>query len=229
MPFLAPLAPLATSLGAGVGLSALGNLIAGHPKSTGPEQSVLNADQNAINLQQGNAGQLIPQGQNLLGMGSQAYQPVLNYWSSLLSGNRGAMTSALAPEIGLINQGYNTAAQTSPTPPPRGGPRADILSNMPFQRQGAITNLFQTLRPQAAQGLAGLGQSLTGAGSNVLGQATNALYGSTGAGNSCLQQQAALRNQAMQQGRSIGSGLFSIFQQYGQPALAQQFPTIFGN
>ena len=221
------LAPMGAALGAGVGLSALGNLL-GRPKTTGTEQAVLNADQGTINTQQANAANLIPQGNNLIGMGSQAFQPALNYYSSILSGNKGAIGSALAPEIGQINQGFNTAAQTSSVLTPRGGPRADILSQQPFARQGAISTLFQQARPAAAQALGGLGTATTGAGSNILGQATNALYGSTVAGNSILQQQESLRQQAIKQGQDIGSGLFGTFKTYGMPALAKQWPSIFG-
>jgi hypothetical protein len=225
MPFLAPLGIAAAG---SIGSSLIGGLFNKPAKPTALQQGVLGADQNTMATQQANAGSLIPQGQNLLGMATQGYQPVTDYYSKILSGNQGAMASALAPEIGQINRGFNTAQQTSATLTPRGGPRADIAGDQTFARQGAITNLFQTARPQAAQGLLSTAQSAAGAGSNILGQATNALYGSTVAGQSILGQQQQAVDLAAKQGQAIGGGLFSMFQQYGMPALQKQFPGLFG-
>jgi hypothetical protein len=199
---MAALIPLLTSIGGSVGSSLLGKLFGGSPQTTPAQQQVINS-----NLQTQNTERAA--GTNLLGLGQQFAAQPLNYWSSLLSGNRGLATSALAPEIQQIGQGYQTAANTSAALMPRGGVRADVLGNMPFQQQRDISTLFQTLRPQAAQ-------QLSGGAANLLSMGTNALYGSTAAGQGILNQQQAAQQLAQQQGGAIGSGLFSAWQKYGQ-------------
>ncbi len=202
-------APLIGSLAS----SGLGALL-GRSSPTALEQQVLNKDAASQNLG-------FQTGQNLIGMGTGAVQQPINYWSSILSGNRGMMTSALAPEISQIGQGYQQAGRTSQALMPRGGPSAEVLGNMPFQQQRDVSTLFQQARPQAAGALANLGTGL-------LGQGANALYASTAAGRDILQQQQNLRLQQQQRGTQIGAGRFSMFQQYGMPALKKQFPNLFG-
>lgn len=201
---LGNLLKLGGNLGGQVGLSALGNKLS-QEKPNALEQGVLNNDQTAQNLG-------LSTGQNLLGMGNQAINPVLNYWSSILSGNRGLATSALAPEISRIGQGYQQAGQTSAALNPRGGTSAEFNAELPFQQQRDVSSLFQQARPQAATQMQGLGTSL-------LGQGSNALYASTAAGRDILTQQAQMRQREMERGKSTGAGLFSQFQQYGSPIL----------
>ena len=207
------LAPLGISMAGSVGSSLLGGAL-GKASPTPMEQNVLAKDQATQNLQYGT-------GQNLIGMGTGAVQQPLNYWANILSGNKGLATSALAPDISRIGQGYQQAASTSAALMPRGGPRADVLANMPFQQQRDVSTLFQQARPQAASQLGQLG-------SGLIGQGTNALYASTAAGRDILQQQEALRQTEAERGKGVGAGLFSQFQQFGLPAIKQKFPGLFG-
>src|SRR5438876_2875479 len=143
MPFLAPFIPLIASAGASVGSSLLGSKLAqASPRPA--EQKVQDLLGQSMQMGQQTAQQVTPQAQNLLSMGAGGYQPVLNYWSSLLSGNRGAMTGAMGPEISRIGQGYQTATNTSAALNPRGGPSASFLSELPFQHQRDVTSLLQT-------------------------------------------------------------------------------------
>lgn len=213
-------------LGASLGSSLIGGLFNSGVNSA--EKNVLNANANSIKQGQGLASSLIPQGNNLIGMGAAGLSAPMNYYSSILSNNRGGIASALAPEISRIGQGYNTASQASASLNPRSGPGASFLADLPFQQQRDVSTLLQQARPAAAQGLGQLGSAALSGGSNVLGQATNALYGSTAAGNSILQQQQNLRQFNAQRGQQIGGGLFSMFQQYGLPALTKSFPGLFG-
>lgn len=213
MPFLAPFAVPLITAGASVGSSLLGSKLSKANPSP-MEQQVL--DQNAQAQKLG-----MQTGQNLIGMGTNTLQPVLNYWSSILSGNRGAATSAMAPDIGRIGEGYQQAANTSAALQPRGGPSASFLSQMPFQQQRDVSTLLQQARPQAASTLGNMG-------AGILGQGANALYASTSAGQSILQHQADMRRIEAERGKSVGGGLFDIFTKYGMPALAAQWPDIFG-
>src|SRR5689334_2225188 len=124
MGFLAPAIPAIIGAGASIGSSLIGSKL-GNVNPTPAEQTALNltsqAQKTGINA-----------GTGLLGMGQSTIQQPLNYWSSILSGNRGAITSAMAPEISRIGQGYNQAATTSAALNPRGGPSASFLSQLPF-------------------------------------------------------------------------------------------------
>ena len=256
MPFLAAAPVLASLIGGGasIGSSIIGGKLSKakpSPLENQVNQANLNAmnqgrqlsgeltpiAKNLFNQGQGYLNQYLPQGQNLLNMGAGTYQPVLNYWSQLLSGNRAGMTSALAPEILRIGQGYDQAARTSSALMPRGGARADVLGQMPFNQQRDISTLFQQARPQAASGLLNAGNAAVGAGgdisnlglnlftgasntgSNILQNALNALYGGTAGGRDILQQQQNMRNLEVDRGNKMGAGIFDMFQRYGMPAL----------
>lgn len=221
MAFLAPLA--ATAVG-----SLFANKLA--KAGTGPtklEQPVLNQDAQAQKTGLGIGTSLAPQGQNLINMGAQGYQPVLNYWSSILSNNRGAATSALAPEISRIGQGYQSATQTSTALNPRGGTSAEFNAEAPYAQQHDVSTLLQTARPAAATSLLQGSQSATSAGAGVLSNAVSAIYGSTPAGRDILQQQQQSRAQQTQNSKSIGQGLFDLIQKYG-PQMQSKIGGLFG-
>jgi hypothetical protein len=203
---------LAAALGGSLASSGLGALL-GRYSPTPQQQQVT---QNDLTAQKTG----LQTGQNLIGMGTGAVQQPINYWSSILSGNRGLATSALAPEISQIGQGYAQAGRTSAALMPRGGPSAQVLGDMPYQQQRDVSTLFQQARPAAASALGNLG-------SGILGQGANALYASTAAGRDVLQQQQFGQQMEAQRGQGIGAGLFSQFQQYGMPALKKQFPNLF--
>lgn len=205
--------PLAGSFGLGIGSSLLGSVL-GNRSFSPMEQSILSG-----NLQAANTG--LGAGQTAIGMGLPAMRQALGYYSPIVSGNRAAMTSVLSPELAQISNAYGQAQQTSGALSPRGGPSAAFQSNLPWQQAGAVSNLFQGVRPGAAQ-------NLMGAGNQLLGQGVNALYGSTAAGRNILEAEQNLRNLSAQQGRAIGGGLFGQAMQYGMPALAKQWPNIFG-
>src|SRR5262250_996203 len=148
MPFLAPLLPILAPIGAQLGASALGSKLAGGAQTTPLQDEVFRQQLAAGQLGMQTAQGLLPQGQNLLTMGAQQMQSPMNYWSSLLSGNRGLATSALAPEISRIGQGYQQAANTSAALMPRGGPSAAFNAELPFAQQRDISTLMQQARPQ---------------------------------------------------------------------------------
>lgn len=227
MPFLAPFAPMIAAGGGSILSSLFGSKLS-NVGPTAAQQKVLDADQQNMQTGQNLGNSLIPQGQSLLSGGAQAMQQPINYWGSILSGNRALATSALAPEISRIGQGYEAANQTSANLMPRGGPSAMFNAELPYQQQRDVSNLFQMARPQAAQQMGTLGSGLLTQGSGLLGQASNSLYQATAAGRDILTQQQQMQEANRLRGEKAGGGLFSIFQQYGMPALEAQFPGIFG-
>src|SRR5213592_1781670 len=163
---MAAIAPYAIKGGIALGSSLLGSALAGRQS---PEQ------RRALQLSNQAQTQGLAAAGPLLSLAPRTYGPVMDYWSRILSGNRGEMTSALAPEIEQIGQGYGTQTQAAANLMPRGGGRATLLSQLPYQQMGDIQRLMQTARPQAAQGLLQAGQSAIQGG-------IGALYGATGAG-----------------------------------------------
>lgn len=199
-----PLIPLAIKGGLALGGSLLGNKL-GKVKPTEQETAVMNLMQQTMQ-QQGKTGQ------QLLGTGQQTINQPLNYYSRLLSGNRGDIQSMLQPELNRINEGFRNARQTSAELMPRGGARASQIGALPFQQQQAQSELMQGVRPMAAGQLGGLAGQLIQSG-------ISSINSSTAAGRSLLDQQARLREVETERGKSIGSGLFDVVQKYGFPAI----------
>lgn len=216
MPFLIP-------AGIAIGSSILGSKLA-KSKPTPLESQALGQTSQAGQLGIQTGQSLLPEsaalrqrGAGLLDTAAQTAYPTANYWSTLLSGNRAGMTSLLAPELNRQAQGYQQAAQTSAALTPRGGPRADILADQPYQQQRDASTLFQTLRPQAASGLldtsktiAGYGGQYQQAGSNLLNEAMNSIFGGQGGRNAILNEELNRRYMDRQAGASIGSTIFDI-------------------
>ncbi len=199
MPFLAPFAPALIKGGIGLGASLIGSKLAGGTPS---------GDKGILAQQRQNAQIGSDSGSQMLRLAGQSYNPVVNYWSKMLSPNRGDMTAALAPEINQISEGYGAQTRAASELMPRGGGRATLLQDLPYRQTRDTTTLLQTARPQAAKGLLDAGTSAANTG-------VNALYGSTAAGRSLLDYSAAKRASDQAMGSQIGGGLFSLLKGSG--------------
>lgn len=199
-----PLIPLAIKGGLAIGSSLLASKLGREKNSPLQEQAL----QNSLLAQKTAMGS----GTNLLGMGTNAMQTPMNYWQSVAGGNRSAATSALAPEIGRIGEGYQTAARTSSALNPRGGPSASFMSEMPFQQQRDVTSLLQGARQGAMQPLAA-------AGSQLLQQGINSITSATSANRDILASEANRKQIEMERSKSIGTGLYDLLQKFGFPAI----------
>lgn len=218
MPFIVPFLPMIAQAGMAAGGSLLANKLS-KSKPSAMEQNVLSQNAEAQKLGLDTAKTNTNSAQNLISMGTSSYQPVLNYWSSILSGNKGAVTGSMAPEISRIGEGYKAASNTSAALNPRGGPSTSFLSELPFQQQRDVTSLLQTARPTAATNLFQTGQGVAQTGTNLFSNATNALYGSTAAGRDILNSEQERKRLEAERGKAIGGGLFDLIQKYGFPAL----------
>jgi hypothetical protein len=165
---------------------------------------------------------------NYLTQASSTLQQPANYYSNILSGNRAAMMDAASPEIQNINANFNQAQRQAGQYAPMGGGRANLLAQLPLQRAGAVGNLFQTIRPQAAQGLLGVGNAqanLGGLQGNIAAQqgnigaglSTNTLSNLLSFGSGGTQTGAALANLGLNQseqqnraGAQFGGGIQNI-------------------
>jgi len=214
MPFLAPALPFLLQAGTTIGASAIANKLGGGAQTTPLQDKVFQQQLEAGKLGMDTARQLLPQGQNIIKMGTGALQQPANYWSSILSGNRGLMTSALAPEISRIGQGYQTAQNASAALMPRGGPSAEFNAELPFQQQRDISTLMQQARPQAASNLFNVGQGLGQLGQGLIGSGISSIYGATAAGRDIIQQQQQAQAAAAERGKAIGTGLFDLINKF---------------
>jgi len=166
-------------MGVRLGTGLLGNKLVGGPPGV-PDAANLLAQQ-AANAQYGRqiAGQLGPVAQQLLGGATESFSPVANMWSGLLRGGRGRLTNLLAPEIGEITDAYRAPTQAMANLQPRGGARASLMAQLPYQKARDIATLFQQIRPMAAQGLLQVGQAQAQAGGAGYQNIANLLGGSS--------------------------------------------------
>lgn len=132
-----------------------------------------------------------------------AIDPAVGYWQRLLSGSRGEMVSAAAPEISAIGEGYRGAFKSLAELSPRSGGRTALISELPFRQARDITSLLQRARPEAAENLASAGTNLASLASSAYGG------GTTAAGNLLLYGQKS-REAAASSAADIGDLLWTI-------------------
>lgn len=217
--------PLVAQIGASLGGALLTSKLG--QKAVQPnafERSIMDAQMASMRRGEQLTEEAFPQGMNLTQQGMAATGTGLgdvaqasNYYRQLLSGNRAAMTSALGPELGQIADSYRAAAAATAGLTPRGGGRATLMGQLPFQQARDVSTLLQQARPQAAQGLVQTGEGFmrggqlyAGAGSNLIGNALNALQASTDVGRTLLAAEAARRDTARRAGEGIGGWLQGV-------------------
>lgn len=203
-----PFGPL-IDIGLGLGGTVLGSKLA-KSKPSEMEQRVLNSNLEAQKRGMDLSGTLVPQATSMFSKADPALSLPIDYNRKLLSGDKATATSAMAPEINRINEGYRTATKTSAALQPRGGPSAAVRSNLPFQQQRDVSTLMQTARPQAGTNLFNMGTGVQLAGSNLLNNAIQALYMSTSSGRDVLLNEQARQDRDSKTGESIGGSIFGV-------------------
>jgi hypothetical protein len=84
----------------------------------------------------------------------ESYGTVTDFLKKLLGGDRAEMMSALGPEVKTIRNQNEAATRAISQFAPRGGGRATILAEQPYNMAAQIQALLQKVRPQAATQLA---------------------------------------------------------------------------
>lgn len=132
-------------------------------------------DQNALQGligKQTDLGELLKGfGTSTLNRGENALRGPLSYFDSILSGDRGSMMEALAPEVAAVNAQYQAPLKEASIM----GRGSALQPDLEAKRQSDISNLFFQQRPMAAdkltsiaQGLMALGTQQTGMGGQIL-------------------------------------------------------------
>ncbi len=137
-----------------------------------------------------------------LGAGSQVMQQPLNYYSGILGGDRQGMLETVAPEVNTILGQYDTAKRAVAENAPRGGGSNTTQANAPYALSGEITNLLNTVRPQAAAATTDIGKTLSALGTTETGQAGNLINQNAWTQLGKGQQQAGMAGAL---GKAIGS------------------------
>ncbi len=116
------------------------------------------------------------QGQQLYGFGMPRLNQAASYYSTLLNGNRAAMTQAIQPEIAGITDTYRGAERSLERSGVRGAQRDVAQAELARSRAGQIGGLLGGVRPMAAQALGQLGQFGVSQGQQGIGSA-GTIYG----------------------------------------------------
>jgi hypothetical protein len=195
------------AIGGGIGL--LGGLF--KKKGTSPQDQM----QSVFDNYQKQASPLITsmsdmaRGQHT--MASPALESALKYYTNLAGGNRGAIMSAIAPQIQDIQRSYlgSERGLMSRLAP---GPVRDVqLGELYRQRAGDIGRLPFEARNVGAQGAGQLGSQVSGQAGQLYGQALSGLgYGLQGQ-QAMLSQIAQQNAQREQNNAKLGGDLWGIF------------------
>ena len=154
-----------------------------------------------IRSQTATSDALRKQGGELFKTAMPGVQSSLNYYQTLLNGNRAARTNAVAPEMGDTAQEF-AGSEDAIKRNLRGGERDEALAKNATERASAISRLTTGVRPGAAAGIAGLAPGVLGQGSsdqassadivgNLLGNETSNRQGANAYGFAAGQSTAA--------------------------------------
>lgn len=196
---------------------------AGAKQRTAEEKTSINDILGANQLAFRRAEGLGPIAQDFLSTGRQTYQPSIDYWSKLLSGDRQAMSEAIGPETTRIAQNYEGAKTAATQFAPMGGGRSQMLSELPFRRGQDISALLSALRPEAAKQLSSIAQQLSAVGLDAEQVINSILSGIGDRGASLLDYGMDERKFVAGQtagaaagGSAIGKQLYEAIQQMGK-------------
>lgn len=166
----------------------------------------------ALNAQTGIANQQQTQSGSLFRMGTPALSQASRYYSTLASGDRGAMTQALAPEIESTNAAYE-GTRKNLSRFLRGPERDYQLGELERQRAGSQASLFREGRTNAVARLLDFGQGTTSAASSMLTGASST-YGNVG--GTLRGDRLAANEMTSQAGADSAALLMQLLQIYSQ-------------
>jgi hypothetical protein len=189
---MGPVAPFIPLIASGVGLFAGRNV-------GGPSGFEKGLQRSAAGGSRG----LVSTGTSMTAEGRPMLRQAGDYYSTILSGSRGAQNQLLQPEIGQITDLYRGAERSLERSGVRGPARDVASAEMARDRAGRISGLVPGLRPGAAGALAGLGQFNVGQGTATTATGVGGINQLLGG----ARQDRALQHQI---GSEFGSGLGAL-------------------
>jgi hypothetical protein len=155
-----PAIPAIISGGAAIGSALIGGKMgqsaANKAMEKTPEEQAAFANNTKL------AGQQTGQSNQMFGMAMPAVRNSLNYYQTLLGGNRAARNAAVGSEAESIGSAYEGANQAVDRGYVQGGQRDLAVAENARAKAGAISRLTTGVRPMAAQGAAGIASGLMG-------------------------------------------------------------------
>lgn len=150
-------------------------LFGGKTKEQKAQDKTFSASFDPLIKQQSDASKFaLDKAKPLLDEGTSTLKGPLDYWKTLLSGDRGGIASLLGPELDAIG-GRDAAARSSFSQfAPRGTSMGSRLGELNQTTQGDINRNFLSARPQAAEQLSQLAQLLFGTGTGLFNASTGA-------------------------------------------------------
>ncbi len=207
--------PAVAAAGIGAGGSILGGLL-GNRKSQ-QQTDLENAQTENAKSQSALAKLMAQQSSSSYNLGSPAYGHALNYYSTLLNGNKAAVSQAIAPQVGQLSDTYRGAQRGLEQSGVQGPGRDYALGELNRQRAGQIGQLSVGVQPNAAASLGQLGLSGMGQGTGAAATSGGLFNGSSGAYqsllNSLLGQNQLNYQNAFGQGNSLASLLAPLLLQ----------------
>lgn len=158
------------------------------------------------------------QGQKDIGTGTSLLGKPTDYWNKVLEPpTRTGLLEQEAPVVSSVVGQYSTGRKAL-AQAPRGGGTNSISANLPFEESGAITGLLQnrlsdvlnTLQPEAANALTGIAGILSSLGLSEMGLSQQDLQALIGAKIAQSGQNTAAAGEA---GKGIGAIIAALIQQ----------------
>jgi hypothetical protein len=197
MPAAIALAPMVVQ-----GISALKN----RKKNNAANDLAAQNEQQGQQQQQGISQALLGQGDSLASYGQSKLNQGGNYFSQLASGNRGATTQMLAPDVENINKTYGGTGRTLSRF--LRGPERDMqLGELERERAGGVSSLFRNSRSDANKTLIDLGKY---GQSSALDARSNAGMISGNMSQQGLDKRAYGDQKGRQEGQDFGGLLFNF-------------------
>lgn len=139
-------------------------------------------------------------------MANPAMTKAMQYYSNLVSGGRGAMDAALAPERGQIAEAARGAQMGMDAKMAPGPQRDAALAELQRQKFGQMAMLPLQARGNAVDKLGGMGQNLMQNSSNMMGASADVMSGLSRG----YQSMADAERQRRQSWSQMGSNAFNI-------------------
>lgn len=153
-----PAIPAIISGGAAIGSSLIGGMMGKKAASTAMEKTP--QELAAFDANTKLAGQQTRQGNEMFNTAMPAVRNSLNYYGTLLGGNRAARVGAVAPEAESVSGAYEGANKAIGRSYISGGVKDQALAENARAKAGQIARLTTGVRPMAAQGMAQIAGSL---------------------------------------------------------------------
>jgi len=159
-----------------------------------------------------------------------ALDPVRNWFTDILGGDRTKLMEVLGPEVNATGRQYDAVSKAISEFSPRGGGRTSALAGAEFLKAHDIGELFSKARPMAAQGLEGvaglLGAQSSGESSTGMSGLSAMLSGILGMRGQDISKMLANRQFAGGIGQSLGRLLGQVLNKGGSESSGGGFGII---